>query len=93
MGGVGGLISPVLAGAGLRVVALEAGPWRRAQDFVPDELGSAYYCRGYMGEKFLEETPRWRRNAGDPTCESSFSLGRGRARGVEYIDAAGDLRV
>src|SRR5215211_6893749 len=76
MGGVGGLVSPVLTGAGLRVVALEAGPWRRVQDFVPDELGSAYYCRGNMGEKFLDETPRWRRNEGEPTRESSFSLGR-----------------
>ena len=76
MGGVGGLISPIFADAGLRVVALEAGPWRRAQDFVPDELGSAYYCRANMGEKFLSEAPRWRRNEGEPTRESSFSLGR-----------------
>ena len=76
MGGVGGLISPVLTGGGLRVVALEAGPWRLARDFVPDELGSAYYCRGNMGEKFLGETPRWRRNEGEPTRETSFSLGR-----------------
>src|SRR5919112_2102544 len=76
MGGVGGLICPVLTGAGLSVVALEAGPWRQAQDFVPDELGSAYYCRGNMGEKFLGETPRWRRNEDEPTRESSFSLGR-----------------
>ena len=76
MGGVGGLISPILARAGLRVVALEAGPWRRAQDFVPDELGSAYYCRGNMGEKFLSEAPRWRRNEGEPTREATFSLGR-----------------
>src|SRR5215217_6878109 len=36
LGGVGGLIAPVLAKAGLRVVALEAGPWRSQGDFVPD---------------------------------------------------------
>jgi gluconate 2-dehydrogenase alpha chain len=42
LGGVGGLIAPVLAKAGLlRVVALEAGPWRSQGDFVPDELGVA----------------------------------------------------
>src|SRR5829696_4842736 len=76
VGGVGGLISPIFARAGLRVVALEAGPWRRARDFVPDELGSAYYCRGNMGEKFLGEAPRWRKNAGEPTREATFSLGR-----------------
>jgi gluconate 2-dehydrogenase alpha chain len=29
-----------------------------------------------MGPKFLSETPRWRRNAGEPTREATFSLGR-----------------
>jgi gluconate 2-dehydrogenase alpha chain len=29
-----------------------------------------------MGPKFLSETPRWRRNEGDPTREATFSLGR-----------------
>ena len=45
VGGVGGFIAPVLAGAGLRVVGLEAGPWWGLDDFRPDELGHAYYCR------------------------------------------------
>jgi len=76
MGAVGSVVAPMLARAGLRVVGLEAGPWRRGGDFVPDELGSAYYCRGDMGPKFLDETPRWRRNAGEPTREATFSLGR-----------------
>ena len=76
VGGVGGLVAPVLAKAGLRVVGLEAGPWREGRDFVPDELGSAYYCRGNMGEKFLSEAPRWRRNEGEPAREATFSLGR-----------------
>ena len=76
MGGVGGLIAPVLAKAGLRVVGLEAGPWRTKRDFAPDELGAAYWCRGNMGPKFLSETPRWRRVAGEPDREITFSLGR-----------------
>ena len=76
VGGVGGLVAPVLAKAGLRVVGLEAGPWREGRDFVPDELGNAYYCRGNMGEKFLSEVPRWRRNEAEPTREATFSLGR-----------------
>jgi len=42
MGAMGSVISPVLTRAGLRVVALEAGPWRTKRDFLPDELGSAY---------------------------------------------------
>ena len=76
LGGVGGLIAPVLAGAGLRVVALEAGPWRAQGDFVPDELGVAYWCRANMSEKFMSESPRWRRNDGEPTREATYSLGR-----------------
>jgi gluconate 2-dehydrogenase alpha chain len=76
LGGVGGLIAPVLAKAGLRVVALEAGPWRSQGDFVPDELGVAYWCRANMSHKFMSESPRWRRNDGEPTREATYSLGR-----------------
>ena len=67
---------PRLAGAGLKVVGLEAGPWRTTRDFLPDELRSAYYCRGDMGAKFLSETPRWRRHPGEPTRPATFTLGR-----------------
>ncbi|HEX7170015.1 MAG TPA: GMC family oxidoreductase, partial [Rubrobacter sp.] len=76
MGAMGSVVAPVLARAGLRVVGLEAGPWRTKHDFLPDELGSAYYCRGEMGPKFLSETPRWRRNEDELTREATFSLGR-----------------
>jgi gluconate 2-dehydrogenase alpha chain len=76
LGGVGGLIAPVLAKAGLHVVALEAGPWRSQSDFVPDELGVAYWCRANMSHKFMSESPRWRRNDGEPTQEATYSLGR-----------------
>jgi len=76
MGAVGAFVAPMLAGAGLKVVGIEAGPWRTAADFVPDELGAAYYCRGDMGPKFLGEVPRWRRNDGEPTRPANFTLGR-----------------
>jgi gluconate 2-dehydrogenase alpha chain len=76
VGGVGGFIAPILAQAGMRVVGLEAGPWWRRDQFLPDELGSAYYCRAEMGQKFKQEVPRWRPNAGAPTQELTFSLGR-----------------
>jgi gluconate 2-dehydrogenase alpha chain len=76
VGAVGAVIAPILAGAGLRVVGLEAGPWRTTRDFLPDELRSAYYCRGDMGAKFLSETPRWRRNRHEPTRQATFTLGR-----------------
>ena len=76
LGGVGGFVAPMLTKAGLRVVALEAGPWRTGRDFAPDELGAAYYCRASMGPKFLAEVPRWRRTPEEPTQELTFSLGR-----------------
>jgi gluconate 2-dehydrogenase alpha chain len=76
VGGVGGFIAPLLAGAGLHVVGLEAGPYWRLEDFQPDELGATYYCRAEMGAKFKSETPRWRRNEAEPTRELTFSLGR-----------------
>jgi gluconate 2-dehydrogenase alpha chain len=76
VGAAGALAASILSRAGLRVVGLEAGPWRTKRDFVPDELGSAYYCRGGMGPKFLSELPRWRRNDGAPTREATITLGR-----------------
>src|SRR5215216_4602895 len=76
VGAMGAVVAPVLAGAGLTVVGLEAGPWRTTRDFLPDELRSAYYCRGDMGAKFLAETPRWRRHPGEPTRPATFTLGR-----------------
>ncbi len=76
VGAAGAQAASILCRAGLRVVGLEAGPWRTKRDFVPDELGSAYYCRGGMGPKFLSEVPRWRRNAGEQTREATFTLGR-----------------
>jgi len=75
-GTVGSLVAPVFAKAGLKVVALEPGPFRTQTDYLPDELGSAYYCRANMGAKFLSEVPQWRRNDGEPTQEATFSLGR-----------------
>ncbi len=76
LGAMGGMIAPILCRAGLRVVALEAGPYRTRHDFAPDELGAAYYCRANMGQKFLSEVPRWRRTSDEPTREATFSLGR-----------------
>lgn len=76
VGAVGGLIAPILARAGLRVVALEAGPWRSAADFRPDELETAFYSRASLSTTFMAEAPRWRRSATEPTGDASFSLGR-----------------
>jgi gluconate 2-dehydrogenase alpha chain len=76
VGAAGAQAASILARAGLQVVGFESGPWRTKRDFVPDELGSSYYCRGSMGPKFLSETPRWRRNENDSAREATFTLGR-----------------
>jgi gluconate 2-dehydrogenase alpha chain len=76
VGAVGALVAPIFARAGLKVVGLEAGPYRTRRDFVPDELSSSYYARGAMGPKFLSETPRWRLREGEPTKDATFTLGR-----------------
>jgi gluconate 2-dehydrogenase alpha chain len=76
VGAMGGLVAPVFTEAGLTVVGLEAGPWRSKADFLPDELGQAYYGRGGLGPKFHQEVPRWRRREGEPTVPATFSLGR-----------------
>ncbi len=41
VGAMGSVVAPILAQAGLRVVGIEAGPWRTKEDFVPDELVSS----------------------------------------------------
>lgn len=76
VGAMGALAASVLSRAGLKVVGLEAGPYRAGKAFVPDELNSAYYARGAMGPKFLSETPRWRLREGEPTREANYTLGR-----------------
>src|SRR5438132_11833978 len=71
VGAMGGIVAPLLAKAGLRVVGLEAGPWRSKESFIPDELGSAYYFRANVGSKLLAEVPRGRRSEEEPTQEAT----------------------
>ena len=76
-GAVGTMIASIFTRAGLKVVALEAGPWRSQSEFVPDELGTGYWARAGMGAvKFNKEIPRWRKNEGEPTRDATFSLGK-----------------
>ncbi|HXM26678.1 MAG TPA: GMC family oxidoreductase, partial [Chthoniobacterales bacterium] len=75
-GSMGSIVAPIFAKAGLKVIAFEPGPFRTQADYLPDELGAAYYCRATMGPKFASEIPRWRRNEGEPTTAATFSLGR-----------------
>jgi gluconate 2-dehydrogenase alpha chain len=76
MGGVGGVIAQRLTEAGLVVMALEAGPWRRPAHFLPDELGLGFYARAGLGDKFNRESPTWRTSLTSPTREAVFGYGR-----------------
>ncbi len=76
LGAVGGIIAPRLTQAGLKVVALEAGPWRSEANFLPDELGIGFYGRAGLGPKFNREVPRWRWREDSPTREATFGYGR-----------------
>lgn len=76
-GAVGCMVAARLVNHGLKVVVLEAGPWRSPASYRPDELGQAFYGRAALGPKFNAETPRWVRNANDDIDRPlSFSLGR-----------------
>ena len=58
-GATGSVLAGVLARAGLRVIALEAGPvWDAEDDFVPDELES-YAFANRLGPKWNSEPVIW----------------------------------
>ena len=76
LGMINSVVAPIFAEAGLKVVALEAGPYLSRRDFLPDELHQSYSARASMGPKFNRENPRWRRNEGEPTQPMTYSLGR-----------------
>jgi gluconate 2-dehydrogenase alpha chain len=75
LGAAGGIAVYPLTQAGIRIVALEAGPWRRNEEFPPDELTS-WQFRNTLGPKFNREWPTWRESAGAPTVPAPASLGK-----------------
>lgn len=76
LGAMGSLATSVLSDAGLSTVALEAGPWRLDQDFLPDELEQSFYGRAALGPKFAQERPSFRHTPEGETEDLQFSLGR-----------------
>ena len=75
VGLVGGLVAPTLARAGLRVIGLEAGPWRHRGEYRPDELTYSVALRAKFSGKFVEERPTWRPDETTPTVPAQASLG------------------
>jgi len=73
LGAAGGIAAQVLTAAGMKVVALEAGPHRTRRDFPLDEL-STHFFRNSLGPKFNAEKPSWRpdhRSAASPHAYAS----------------------
>jgi gluconate 2-dehydrogenase alpha chain len=75
LGAAGSVAASVLATAGLRVLALEAGPELDSSNYLPDELQAAY-ARGGYGQKFASELQTWRPNPGVAASPARYSLGK-----------------
>jgi gluconate 2-dehydrogenase alpha chain len=75
LGAAGGIAAHVLTAAGLSVVGVEAGPFLRDADFVPDEIASCAYDND-LGPKFNKEIPVWVREDGtrQPATASPIGL-------------------
>lgn len=81
LGAAGGLAAQVLTAAGLRVVALEAGPFRTREDFPLDEL-STHFFRNSLGPKFNAEKPSWRPDARSAASPHAYASGWGMMNAV-----------
>jgi gluconate 2-dehydrogenase alpha chain len=67
-GAAGGIASYVLANAGIKVVALEAGPRLDVDDFLANDDEISGSVRHWDGEpKYNKELPTWRPDAKSPT--------------------------
>src|SRR4051812_33805986 len=76
LGAAGGAAAYALTRAGMRVVALEAGPSRSRDQYRRDEITESVFQRASLGPKFNQELPTWRRAEGEPTGPASYSLGK-----------------
>lgn len=75
VGLVGGLVAPPLAAAGMRVLGLEAGPWRQSGEYRPDELTYSCGLRAQFGQKFRSEWPSWRPDDDADVAPAAASIG------------------
>ena len=71
LGAAGGVAVGPLTAAGLRVVALEAGPRHTRAEFFPDEIAND--VRNWLGDaKVNHEIPTWRAEPGDEAAVPGF---------------------
>jgi gluconate 2-dehydrogenase alpha chain len=76
LGAAGATAAHALTSAGMRVVALEAGPYRTKDEYRRDEVTESVFQRARLGPKYNLELPTWRCAEGEPTQPASFSLGK-----------------
>jgi len=76
LGPAGATAAYAMAKAGMKVLALEAGPQRTKDDYRLDELTESVFQRARLGPKFNQELQTWRRAEGEPTGPATYSLGK-----------------
>jgi gluconate 2-dehydrogenase alpha chain len=76
LGPAGATAAYALCAAGMRVVALEAGPHRTKAEYRLDELTESVFQRARLGPKFNQELQTWRPHADAPTKPALYSLGK-----------------
>ena len=76
LGFAGATAAYALTKAGMRVLALEAGPYRTADEYRRDEITESVFQRARLGPKFNTELQTWRTAEGQPTRPATYSLGK-----------------
>jgi gluconate 2-dehydrogenase alpha chain len=92
---VGSLIAAIFAKAGLKVVALEPGPFRTQHDYLPDELGATYFgvvriqpdTLSY-NNNFVELDPHYRDQSGVglPVLRITYDLRENENRLADWME-------
>ena len=76
LGPAGATAAYGLTAAGMRVVALDAGPRRSRDEYRRDEISESVFERARLGPKFNTELQTWRRSSTSPTQPAMYSLGK-----------------
>src|ERR1700730_16265375 len=76
LGPAGATAAYALTKAGMRVLALEAGPQRRMEEYRLDELTESVFQRARLAPKFHSGLQAWRGAEGEPTRPATYSLGK-----------------
>ncbi|MEQ1768876.1 MAG: GMC family oxidoreductase [Devosia sp.] len=76
LGPAGATAAYAMTRAGMKVLAIEAGPYRSKDEYRLDELTESVFQRARLGPKFNQELQTWRTAEGQPTRPAIYSLGK-----------------